>query len=309
MKPCIIYKKDSSIYDLVKNDIPIPEEYQNMDFGDLIDGITENEIPIVYLFCLETDFTLYWPGKEPRFFHYNNKDWAGFVTTLQSKGKQAKDEGLPVMVWCLWNENNSVSTHCHCRWCGSQTERPKGKTIPFCSEDCKKKYKKFQNLLRKLVKEGIITEFEQTCRLKPYISIIGDTRHKSYNLIQGLWNEYYYYDESGECIKISDEDLPDINTNFYVTEDQDIIYVLGKCPMCDNLYYGKSHSDFCSDKCRYNFNNMTNKEYNFLPLDLIGVIADIPEMDFRDFPIKLKNVLAGFNPEIYKDFRKKELRK
>ena len=244
-----IHRKDSAIYDLVKNDIPIPEEYQNMDFGDLIDGITKNEIPVVCLFRVGTDFTLYWPGKEPQHCHYGN-EWGGFVTTLQNKGKLAEKEEYPVMVMGFWSCKGPSP---RCRWCGADVEKKPGKSIPFCKDtDCKDRYKKFQYLLKSLVKNDKITEEEKEFRLNPYFSIIQDTQHNSYYLRDALRREF----------EVEGMALPEISDRcFIVTSDNNVVFEEEDrvCDNCGAHISGHGRRRFCSDKCRFDHHNEKKK--------------------------------------------------
>jgi len=250
MKPDNIYKKDSSIYDLVKNDFPIPEGYLNMDYGDLIDGIAENGIACVILFVTGLDFTLYWPGKDPVHYRYDGY-WMYFVTLLKDNiGKRAKKEGLPVYVLGLWSCNGSST---RCRWCGAPVERKPGKGIPFCKDtDCKDRYKKFQYLLKTLVKDGKITEFEKECRLNPSISIIEDTQYNSYYLKDALRREF----------EVENMPLPEISDRcFYVTSDNNITFEDEDrvCKNCGAHISGHGRRVFCSDKCRFDWHNEKKK--------------------------------------------------
>lgn len=243
-----IHRKNSAIYGLVKNDIPIPEKYQNMDFGELVDGIAGNEIPAVLLFHTGPDFTLYWPGKEPVHHQYED-NWQYYITVLQGIGKRAVKEKYPVIVWGIWSFNGVGP---RCRWCGAPVEKKPGKSIPFCKDtDCKDRYKKFQYLLKSLVKNGKITEEEKEFRLNPYFSIIQDTQHNSYYLKDALRREF----------EVENEPLPTISDRCFIVRDNNILFEEEDrvCENCGAPISGHRRRMFCSDKCRYEHHNKMKK--------------------------------------------------
>jgi len=262
-------RKDPSVYDIVKNDLPIPEEYLKMDIDELSEKIFNNSINIVFIFYYGLDYVLCWPGKKRVFCHYNG-DWNYFNTILKENiGKNAKKENLPVLVRGLFafpstNEplkmrlqeggglaftGRITKNFGRCRYCGSYVEKPSGKTIPFCTDnDCRKKYIKFRDLLKKLFKEGKISEFERDVRMNSHC-IIGDTLYKSQYLIKQLQDE----SEIDGC------EYPSITRNFIVTPDLDIVFADKICVFCDAPFAGNKQARFCSDTCRYRYHNEKKK--------------------------------------------------
>lgn len=272
MKPDIIYSKTPAIYDLAKNDLPIPEEYKNMDVDELSEKIHDNSINIVLIFYYGLDYVLCWPGKERVFRHYNGI-WSYFVTFLKEDiGKKAKSENLPVLVRGLFafpsmNEplkmivregegiphaftGRIAKDFSRCRYCGSYVEKPSGKTIPFCDDtDCRKKYLKFRDLLKKLFEEGKISEFERDCRLNSKC-ILEDTVYGSRYLLEDLQEEA---EERGYS-------YPWVSTKFIVTPDLDIVFADKTCERCGASFAGNKQARFCSDNCRYQYHNEKKKK-------------------------------------------------
>jgi hypothetical protein len=232
-------RKDPSVYEIVENDLPIPEEYLKMDIGDLYEGIRENRIPLVCVFYCSTGYTVYYPGKEPA--THQGRYWHHFIHTLKNIGDAAIRDGYPVFLSGVWEFSGTP----RCKWCGAVVEKPSGKTIPFCADtDCRNKYLKFRDLLKKLSEEGKISEFERDVRMNSRC-IIDDTLHKSRYLIEQLQDE----SEIDGC------EYPGITRNFIVTPDLDIVFADKICVFCGASFAGNKQARFCSDTCRYRYHN------------------------------------------------------
>lgn len=236
-------KKTPAIYNIVKNDLPISEEYLEMDSDDLLDAITDGKIGLVSIVYFEAGYTVWYPGKKA--VSHRGKDWHYFFHTLKRLGDDARRDGFPVHVMGIWSCSNTP----RCKWCGAVVERPVGKTIPFCADtDCRKKYLKFRDLLKKLVKEGKISEFERDCRMKTHC-VLEDTLFGSRYLLDTL---RYESEELGH-------DIPPISTKFIVTEDLDIEFADKTCERCGAAFAGNKQARFCSDTCRYRYHNDKKK--------------------------------------------------
>ena len=279
-------KIPDEVFDQVKNDIPIPEKYQNMDQDDLTEGITANEIPIVFLDFgpsmsssdTDLDFTLYYPGKQPISYLYADKEpkWPQFLKRLNKIGKDAKREHYPVMVFTLWSllyaldnvrKPDRLTKKKTCVWCGKITDtpafKPNGKynrPKAFCCKDCQNKYQNFRYLLRTLVRDGKITTFEQELRLNPAYSVIDDTCGNSYMLVHELVLGCYNSEELDEMQE--NEKIPLISDkNFIVTSDNNVVFEEEDrvCDNCGAHISGHGRRRFCSDKCRFDHHNEKKK--------------------------------------------------
>ncbi len=288
MKPDNIYKKDLSIYDLAKTDIPIPVEYQNMGTDELLEGITANIIPIVYIFYKyariepgfeneDFNFTLYWPGKEPEYHSYNKK-WSDFIWNMNHIKADAKKKGYSVKIvnssqfisdLYKISKPETLAKKKTCLWCGEITDTKMyldngkfNKIKPFCSDsNCKDNYQKYKYLLRTLVKDGKITKFEQDLRLNPNYSVIDDTANNGYLMLFDIDGSCNINSEEYDKLQ-EEEELPLISDNkFFLTPDeQNVVFADRNCLNCGRLFAGNKQAIFCSDKCRYDYHNKQKKE-------------------------------------------------
>lgn len=243
------HRKTPEIYDiLVQNDIPIPPEYLEMDYNDRIEGIIKGEIHLVELFVLETDCTVYYPGKDRADYRARDIGWHLFYHKLKGLGDDARRNGYPVLIFGILSLSQNSPPRC--KWCGLVCLKPSGKTLPFCDDtDCRKKYLKFRDLLKKLVKEGKITEFERDCRLNT-TGIIDDTVNGSRYLLDTLRAEE----------EVNDEPYPPISRKFIVTHDLDVVFGDKTCEQCGASFAGNKQARFCSDNCRYRYHNEKKKK-------------------------------------------------
>lgn len=284
-------KRPDDVLKRVKNDIPIPEEYQNMGFGDLVDGITRNEIPVFFVDFGRgmgypdptnkyLDFTLYRPGKQPIQYQYADKDpkWPLFLKRLDKIGEDAKRNRYPVMIQSMWGLSHALYTvrkpyreskKKTCVWCGEITDTPAFKSNgkynrpkAYCCEDCQKKYQNYRYLLRTLVKDGKITTFEQDLRLNPNYSVIDDTCHNSYLMIHDIDGSYNINPDELDELQ-ENEKLPLISDKkFVVTPDETNVTFEEEervCKNCGAHISGHGRREFCSDKCRFNYHNKKKK--------------------------------------------------
>ncbi len=244
------HRKTPEIYDiLVQNDIPIPPEYHEMDCNDRIEGIIKGEIHLVELFAVgETYCTVHYPGKEPVNHRARDIGWHLFYHRLKGLGEAALRDGYPVLILGILSLSQNSPPRCKC--CGLVCSKPSGKTIPFCDDtDCRKKYLKFRDLLKKLVKEGKITEFEREVRMNTGC-VIEDTKNGSWCLVCQLMDE----------AAVDDEPYTPISRNFIVTPDLDIVFADKTCEWCGVSFAGNKQARFCSDNCRYQYHNEKKKK-------------------------------------------------
>lgn len=246
MRPDTVYPKTPAIYDIVQNDIPIPPEYLEMGPEQRLEAIIKGEVRLVELFYFETGYTVWYPGKEPVSYQDKYEHWTDFIFELKIIGDSARRDGYPVLVSGVWFLSPNAP---RCKWCGLVCSKPSGKNIPLCEDtDCRKRYLKFRDLLKKLVKEGKISEFERDVRMNT-TCIIDDTVNGSQYLIDTLRDE----------AAVDDEPYTPISRKFIVTPDLDIVFGDKTCERCGASFAGNKQARFCSDMCRYRYHNEKKK--------------------------------------------------
>ena len=282
-----------TLYNRAKNNIPYDSEEVNrflfyLDNGDI------HTLPFVFIDSCNLKFDLYYPGKPKRHYDASQPDAYRFlINLLDGIKKRSTADHYPVVVRAFGIEikrpDNPVKS---CRWCGAKTDKLTfntagafSKTPAFCCEECREKFKRFKELLKKLVRQGLISEEEMKLRVE-FGNVIENTEFYSQTLVEKLKddveNTLYldsirfgnWMDEDGihevDVTRLSidkiDErranlnqipdyeypTIPQITTDILMVVDDEVIAEtdIKTCLYCGNSFKGQKNQKYCCSSCR-----------------------------------------------------------
>lgn len=282
-----------NLYNRAKNNIPYDvEEVENylfrLDSGDI------TKLPFVFIDSCNFKFDLYYPGQPKKHYDVSHPDAYRFSVSLLDRIKERSTiDGYPVILrifsLTIKRPENPVKM---CRWCGNKTEKLSyntdgvfSKTPAFCCDECREKFKRFKELLKKLVRQGVISSEEMQIRLE-FGNVIENTEFYSQTLVERLKDDAedtlyldsirfgnWLSDDKKHEIDVSQLSLekidarranlnaipdyeppktPIITTDVLMVVNDDIIALtdIKKCRYCGKIFKGQKNQKYCCSNCR-----------------------------------------------------------
>ncbi|MBR3913508.1 MAG: hypothetical protein IKJ28_04680 [Alphaproteobacteria bacterium] len=283
-----------TLYNRAKNDIPYDSEEVNRLLFYL-DNSDIQTLPFVFIDACNLKFDLYYPGKPKRHYDASHPDAYRFlINLLDGIRKRSKSDGYPVVVRVFSIEIKRPDNPAKlCRWCGAKTDKltfntagALSKTPAFCCEECREKFKRFKELLKKLVRQGLISEEEMKLRLE-FGNVIENTEFYSQALVERLTSEVesqlyldsiefgnwrdettgkYEVDISSLSVDKIEErradlnalpdykppHIPIISTDILTVVNDEVIAEtdIKTCGYCGKVFFGRKNQKYCCSSCR-----------------------------------------------------------
>lgn len=284
-----------TLYNRAKNDIPYDSEEVNrflfyLDNGDI------QTLPFVFIDACNLEFDLYYPGERKRHYDASHPDTYRLLSNWLEDviRKRSIADHYPVVVRAFSIEIKRPANPAKlCRWCGAKTDKltfntagALSKTPAFCCEECREKFKRFKELLKKLVRQGLISEEEMKLRLE-FGNVIENTEFYSQALVERLASEVenqlyidsinfgdWLDDETGKyevnisrlsVDKIEERradlnalpgykppHIPIISTDILTVVNDEVIAEtdIKTCLYCGNSFKGQKNQKYCCSSCR-----------------------------------------------------------